>query len=96
MLHATEIIGAETYDSLGNYVGRVKEMFVEPADQTNRIAHLLLGSRPISPLGRPLRPDRFRRSRQNQPDHRRIRPRRSTIPMKPGSPSAKTCSTSKS
>ena len=42
MLHATEIIGAETYDSLGNYVGRVKEMFVEPADQPNRVAHLLL------------------------------------------------------
>src|ERR1700729_421566 len=42
MLHATEIIGAETYDSVGNYVGRVKEMFVEPADQPNRVAHLLL------------------------------------------------------
>jgi magnesium transporter len=43
MLHATEIIGAETYDSFGNYVGRVKEMFVEPADQPNRVAKLLLG-----------------------------------------------------
>src|SRR5580700_1800682 len=43
MLHATEIIGAETYDSFGNYVGRVKEMFVEPADQPNRVARLLLG-----------------------------------------------------
>ena len=43
MLHATEIIGAETYDSFGNYVGQVKEMFVEPADQPNRVAKLLLG-----------------------------------------------------
>jgi magnesium transporter len=43
MLHATEVIGAETYDSFGNYVGRVKEMFVEPADQPNRVAKLLLG-----------------------------------------------------
>jgi magnesium transporter len=43
MLHATEVIGAEAYDSFGNYVGRVKEMFVEPADQPNRVAKLLLG-----------------------------------------------------
>jgi magnesium transporter len=43
MLHATEVIGADTYDSFGNYVGRVKEMFVEPADQPNRVAKLLLG-----------------------------------------------------
>src|SRR5271168_2552922 len=50
MLHATEIIGAETYDSLGNYVGRVKEMFVEPADQPNRVAHLLLGRGQYRPL----------------------------------------------
>ena len=50
MLHATEIIGAETYDSLGNYVGRVKEMFVEPADQPNRVAHLLLCRGQYRPL----------------------------------------------
>ena len=43
MLHATEILGANTVDSLGNFVGRVKEMFVEPADQPNRVAKLLLG-----------------------------------------------------
>ena len=29
MLHATEILGAETFDSAGNFVGRVKEMFIE-------------------------------------------------------------------
>jgi magnesium transporter len=50
MLHATEIIGAETYDSFGHYVGRVKEMFVEPADQPNRVAKLLLGRGQYRPL----------------------------------------------
>ncbi|MFZ3215389.1 MAG: CBS domain-containing protein [Candidatus Acidiferrales bacterium] len=50
MLHATEVIGAETYDSFGNYVGRVKEMFVEPADQPNRVAHLLLARGQYRPL----------------------------------------------
>jgi magnesium transporter len=43
MLHATEVLGAETYDSMGHFVGRVKEMFVEPSDQPNRIARLMLG-----------------------------------------------------
>ena len=43
MLHATEILGAETYDSFGNFVGRVKEMFVVPDEQPNRISRLLLG-----------------------------------------------------
>ena len=43
MLHATEVLGAETYDSLGNFVGRVKEMFIVPAEQPNRVARLLLG-----------------------------------------------------
>lgn len=50
MLHATEVIGAATYDSVGNYVGRVKEMFVEPADQPNRVAKLLLGRGQYRPL----------------------------------------------
>jgi magnesium transporter len=43
MLHATEVIGAQTFDSLGHYVGRIKEIFVEPADQPNRIARMLIG-----------------------------------------------------
>jgi magnesium transporter len=43
MLHATEILGAEAYDSQGNFVGRVKELFLEPADQPNRISKVLLG-----------------------------------------------------
>jgi magnesium transporter len=50
MLHATEILGANTVDSLGNFVGRVKEMFVEPADQPNRVARLLLSRGQYRPL----------------------------------------------
>jgi magnesium transporter len=50
MLHATEVLGAETYDSFGNFVGRVKEMFIEPADQPNRISRLLLGRGQYRPL----------------------------------------------
>ena len=50
MLHATEVLGAETYDANGNYVGRVKELFIEPADQPNRIARVLLGRGKYRPL----------------------------------------------
>jgi magnesium transporter len=50
MLHATEVLGAETYDAYGNYVGRVKELFIEPADQPNRIARVLLGRGKYRPL----------------------------------------------
>ena len=50
MLHATEIIGAETYDSFGNFVGRVKEMFIVPDEQPNRISRLLIGRGKYRPL----------------------------------------------
>jgi magnesium transporter len=50
MLHATEILGAETYDSFGNFVGRVKELFIVPAEQPNRISRLLLGRGQYRPL----------------------------------------------
>jgi magnesium transporter len=50
MLYATELMGAKTYDSQGNYVGRIKEFFIEPADQPNRIAHYLLGRGRFQPL----------------------------------------------
>ena len=43
MLHATELLGAETYDSAGNFVGRVKEMFIVPDEQANRISRILIG-----------------------------------------------------
>lgn len=50
MLHATELMGAETYDVNGNFVGRVREFFVEPADQPNRVAHYLLSRGRFQPL----------------------------------------------
>src|ERR1700722_19643882 len=43
MLHATEILGAETYDSASHFVGRVKEMFIVPDEQANRVSRLLIG-----------------------------------------------------
>jgi magnesium transporter len=50
MLHATEVLGADAFDALGNYVGRVKELFIEPADQPNRVARVLLGRGQYRPL----------------------------------------------
>jgi magnesium transporter len=50
MLHATEVLGAETYDSLGHFVGRVKEMFIVPNEQPNRISRLLIGRGQYRPI----------------------------------------------
>jgi magnesium transporter len=50
MLHATEIIGADTFDLAGNFVGRVKEMFIVPDEQPNRISRLLIGRGKYRPL----------------------------------------------
>ena len=50
MIHATELIGAETFDSAGNLVGRVKEMFIVPDEQPNRVARLLLGRGKYRPI----------------------------------------------
>jgi magnesium transporter len=50
MLHATELLGAATYDVLGNFVGRVRELFIEPADQPNRVARFLLARGKFQPL----------------------------------------------
>ncbi len=50
MLHATELLGAATYDSAGHFVGRVKEMFVVPSEQPNRISRLLLSRGRYRPL----------------------------------------------
>lgn len=50
MLHATELLGAEAYDVGGNFVGRVIELFIEPADQPNRVARMLLGRGKYQPL----------------------------------------------
>jgi len=50
MLHATELLGAATYDVHGNFAGRVRELFIEPADQPNRVARFLLGRGKYQPL----------------------------------------------
>ena len=50
MLHATEVLGGEAYDAHGNFVGRISELFIEPADQPNRVARYLLGRGKYLPL----------------------------------------------
>src|ERR1700741_2624275 len=50
MLHATEVLGGEAYDAQGNFVGRISELFIEPADQPNRVARYLLGRGKYLPL----------------------------------------------
>jgi magnesium transporter len=50
MLYATELMGATAYDSNSNYVGRVREFFVEPADQPNRVSHFLISRGRFQPL----------------------------------------------
>jgi magnesium transporter len=49
-LYATELMGAETYDAQGNFVGRVREFFIEPAEQANRVAYFLLSRGKFQPL----------------------------------------------
>jgi magnesium transporter len=49
-LYATELIGAETYDDQGHFVGRVREFFIEPAEQANRVARFLLARGRFQPL----------------------------------------------
>jgi magnesium transporter len=49
-LYATELMGMKTYDVQGNYVGRVREFFIEPADAPNRISHFLLSRGRFQPL----------------------------------------------
>jgi len=50
LMHATELLGGEAYDVRGNFVGRVRELFIEPADQPNRVAHYLLDRGKYLPL----------------------------------------------
>jgi len=50
MLTATELMGAKTYDAQGHYVGKVREFFIEPAEQANRVAHFLLARGSFQPL----------------------------------------------
>ncbi len=50
MLYATELMGAVTYDSQTNYVGRVREFFIEPAEAPNRVSHYLISRGRFQPL----------------------------------------------
>lgn len=50
MLYATELIGAAAYDAQGNYVGRVREFFIHPAEQPNRVSHFLISRGRYQPL----------------------------------------------
>ncbi len=49
-LYATELFGVKAYDVQGNYVGRVREFFIEPAEAPNRISHFLLSRGHFQPL----------------------------------------------
>jgi len=49
-LYATELVGAQAWDSQGHFVGRVREFFVEPAAAPNRISHFLLSRGRFQPL----------------------------------------------
>ena len=50
MLYATELMGSAAYDSQSNYVGRVREFFIEPAEQPNRVSHYLISRGRFQPL----------------------------------------------
>ena len=50
MLYATELIGAAAYDVQSHYVGRVREFFIHPAEQPNRISHFLISRGRYQPL----------------------------------------------
>ncbi len=49
-IYATELMGAKAYDAGGNYVGRVREFFIEPAEAPNRVSHYLLSRGNFQPL----------------------------------------------
>jgi len=50
MLFATELVGAAAYDAQEHFVGRVREFFLEPAEQPNRISHFLISRGRFQPL----------------------------------------------
>jgi sporulation protein YlmC with PRC-barrel domain len=49
-LYVTELMGSKAYDPQGNFVGKVREVFIEPADAPNRISHFLLSRGHFQPL----------------------------------------------
>jgi magnesium transporter len=50
MLYATELMGSAAYDANNNFVGRVREFFIEPAEQPNRVSHFLISRGRFQPL----------------------------------------------
>ncbi len=50
MLHATELLGADVNDAQGNFVGRVRELFIVPAEHPGRVSRILLGRGRYQPL----------------------------------------------
>ena len=78
MLYATELMGAAAYDSNSNYVGRVREFFVEPADAPNRISHFLISRGRFQPLIARYKarqdPATSAPPARQPPDHKRDRP----------------------
>ncbi len=50
MLYATELMGSAAYDGQDNFVGRVREFFIEPAEQPNRVSHFLISRGRFQPL----------------------------------------------
>src|ERR1700730_6149148 len=49
-LYATELMGSKAYDAEGNFAGRVREFFIEPAEAPNRVSHYLLSRGSYQPL----------------------------------------------
>src|ERR1700675_1173420 len=49
-IYATELMGAEAYDAQGNFVGRVREFFIDPSQATNRLSHFLISRGRFQPL----------------------------------------------
>jgi len=49
-IYATELMGSKAYDVQGHFVGRVREFFIEPAEQPNRVSHFLLSRGRFQPL----------------------------------------------
>ncbi len=50
MIHVTELLDAAVYDTHGNYVGRIRELFIDPSEDPNRIARLVIGRGKYQPL----------------------------------------------
>jgi len=49
-LYATELMGAKAFDAQGHFVGKVREVFIEPSESPNRISHFLLARGHYQPL----------------------------------------------